>query len=75
MEPPVGAQLSALVWFALVSEDEFDAIFVRVQQRELPYWADPQHTQDSTINDNGRGFYFEDAEGNNLEVLTRSHGA
>jgi catechol 2,3-dioxygenase-like lactoylglutathione lyase family enzyme len=59
----------------LVSEDEFDAIFARVKQRELPYWADPQHTQDSTINDNGRGFYFEDAEGNNLEVLTRSHGA
>jgi catechol 2,3-dioxygenase-like lactoylglutathione lyase family enzyme len=59
----------------LVTEDEFDAIFARIRQRELRFWADPQHTRESTINDNGRGLYFEDADGNNLEVLTRSHGA
>jgi catechol 2,3-dioxygenase-like lactoylglutathione lyase family enzyme len=58
----------------LVSEDEFDAIFARVTQRGLTYWADPGHTKPMIINHNGRGFYFEDPAGNNLEVLTRPYG-
>jgi catechol 2,3-dioxygenase-like lactoylglutathione lyase family enzyme len=55
----------------LVSEEEFDAIFERVIGRGLAYWADPGHTRPNEINGNGRGFYFEDPAGNNLEVLTR----
>jgi extradiol dioxygenase family protein len=58
----------------LVTEEEFDAIFTRVQQRGVRYWADPGHQQENEINDNGRGFYFEDPAGNNLEVLTRPYG-
>jgi catechol 2,3-dioxygenase-like lactoylglutathione lyase family enzyme len=58
----------------LVTEEEFEAIFSRIQERELPYWADPGHQQKDEINDNGRGFYFEDPAGNNLEVLTRPYG-
>jgi catechol 2,3-dioxygenase-like lactoylglutathione lyase family enzyme len=58
----------------LVTEGEFDAIFGRVKERGLTYWADPGHHQENTLNDNGRGFYFEDPSGHNLEVLTRPYG-
>lgn len=58
----------------LVTEEEFGAIFTRINERGLRYWADPGHQQESVINDNGRGFYFEDPSGNNLEVLTRPYG-
>ncbi|MGH9106487.1 MAG: VOC family protein [Acidimicrobiales bacterium] len=59
----------------LVSEEEFDAIFARVKARGLRYWADPGHQQENRINDNGRGFYFEDPSGHNMEVLTRPYGS
>ena len=58
----------------LVSEDEFDAIFSRVTERGLPYWADPGHTRANVLNDHGRGFYFDDPSGHNMEVLTRPYG-
>lgn len=34
----------------LVSESEFDEIFGRIQERKLPYWADPGQTQRGEIN-------------------------
>jgi catechol 2,3-dioxygenase-like lactoylglutathione lyase family enzyme len=58
----------------LVTEEEFDAIFARVTARGLTYWADPGHKQENRINGNGRGFYFEDPAGHNMEVLTRPYG-
>jgi catechol 2,3-dioxygenase-like lactoylglutathione lyase family enzyme len=58
----------------LVTEEDFDAIFARVTDRGLGYWADPGHTRASVINDHGRGFYFEDPSGHNMEVLTRPYG-
>lgn len=58
----------------LVSEEEFDAIFARVTERGLRHWADPGHTRESVINNHGRGFYFEDPSGHNMEVLTRAYG-
>ncbi|HYM17410.1 MAG TPA: VOC family protein [Micropepsaceae bacterium] len=61
----------------LVGEVEFDAIFGRIKARSLPYWADPHHEKEGEINrrDGGRGFYFEDPSGHNLEVLTRPYGS
>ncbi|MGH9303381.1 MAG: VOC family protein [Acidimicrobiales bacterium] len=59
----------------LVSEEEFDAIFARVKARGLTYFADPGHHQRNVLNDNGRGFYFEDPSGHNMEVLTRPYGS
>ncbi len=59
----------------LVSEEEFDAIFARVTDRGITYWADPGHQQEKRINNHGRGFYFEDPSGHNLEVLTRPYGS
>jgi catechol 2,3-dioxygenase-like lactoylglutathione lyase family enzyme len=61
----------------LVDEPEFDAIFGRIRQRELPYWADPGQTRQGEINhhDGGRGVYFEDINGHLLEVITRPYGS
>jgi len=57
-----------------VTEEDFDAIFARVTDRGLRYWADPGHAWASVINDHGRGSYFEDPSGHNMEVLTRPYG-
>lgn len=61
----------------LVSEDEFDVIFKRIQERQLPYWADPGHQQPGRINhnDGGRGVYWNDPNGHYLEILTRPYGS
>jgi catechol 2,3-dioxygenase-like lactoylglutathione lyase family enzyme len=60
----------------LVSDAEFDAIFGRIRERELPYWADPGRQQLNRINtrDGGRGIYFQDPSGHLLEILTRPYG-
>ena len=61
----------------LVTEREFDGIFGRIRDRKLPYWADPGHRQHGEINtrDGGRGVYFEDPNGHNLEAITRPYGS
>ena len=61
----------------LISEAEFDEIFGRVQERGLPYWADPGRTKPSQINhgDGGRGVYFQDPDGHLLEIITRPYGS
>ena len=61
----------------LVSEDEFDAIFGRVKERDLQYWADPHQNEPGEINhhDGGRGVYFPDPDGHLLEIITRPYGS
>jgi catechol 2,3-dioxygenase-like lactoylglutathione lyase family enzyme len=61
----------------LVSEAEFDQILARVQERELPYWADPaqQRPQSINRNDGGRGVYWLDPDGHILEIITRPYGS
>jgi hypothetical protein len=61
----------------LVSEDEFDQIFARIRERDLPYWADPAHRQPGRINhhDGGRGVYWNDPNGHYLEIITRPYGS
>jgi catechol 2,3-dioxygenase-like lactoylglutathione lyase family enzyme len=61
----------------LVSEEDFDAIFDRIQQAGLTYYADPGHQEPGRINrhDGGRGAYFEDPNGHNLEIITRPYGS
>jgi len=61
----------------LVSEDEFDDIFGRIQERGLPYWADPGRRRAGEINhnDGGRGVYWEDPNGHFLEIITRPYGS
>ncbi|MQA85325.1 MAG: VOC family protein [Streptosporangiales bacterium] len=61
----------------LVSEEEFDAIFARIQQAGITHYADPGHRQPGQINhnDGGRGTYFDDPNGHNLEIITRPYGS
>lgn len=61
----------------LVSEDDFDEIFGRIQERGLQYWADPARTRIGEINhnDGGRGVYFPDPDGHFLEIITRPYGS
>jgi catechol 2,3-dioxygenase-like lactoylglutathione lyase family enzyme len=60
----------------LVSETEFDAIFARIRERKIAYWADPMARQPNEINThfNGRGFYFRDPSGHWMEVITKPYG-
>jgi catechol 2,3-dioxygenase-like lactoylglutathione lyase family enzyme len=60
----------------LVDEDEFDAIWDRIKARGLSYWADPFHRQVGQINtnDGGRGLYWNDPDGHNLEIITVPYG-
>ncbi|RZU02966.1 VOC family protein [Rivibacter subsaxonicus] len=59
----------------LVSEAEFDAIFARIRERGLSYWADPAKLQAAEIYrlHGGRGVYFDDPDGHLLEVMTRPY--
>lgn len=61
----------------LIGEPEFEQIFARINERGIPYWADPGKTRPGQINhgDGGRGFYFDDPNGHRLEVLTRRYGS
>jgi len=56
-----------------VSEAEFEAVLGRVQERRVPYWADPRQTRPGQVDQrgDGRAFYFADPSGHWLEVLTR----
>lgn len=61
----------------LVSDEEFDAGFERIQQQGLTYWADPARSQPGQINHHfgGRGVYFADPDEHLLEMITRPYSA
>lgn len=73
----VDGEITSQHYAFLVSEDEFDAVMARIRERGLPYWADPGHREPNEINtnDGGRGVYFEDPNGHNLEAITRPYGS
>ncbi|MGV9415101.1 VOC family protein [Nocardia sp. NPDC003693] len=60
----------------LVSEEEFDAAYAKIRERELTYWADPrqQGVNEINHNDGGRGIYFTDPSGHYLELITVPYG-
>ncbi|WP_432975015.1 VOC family protein [Dactylosporangium sp. CA-233914] len=72
-----GESVTAQHYAFLVSENEFDAIFGRIREAGVAYYADPHHGQPEQINhrDGGRGVYFDDPNGHNLEILTRPYGS
>lgn len=57
----------------LVSEDDFDKIFARVREAGIEFSAGLMHQKTGQINhnDGGRGLYFRDINGHNIELLTR----
>ena len=60
----------------LISDADFDAVFGRIRNRGLQYWADPRRSRLHEINhnDGGRGVYFPDPDDHFLEVITRPYG-
>jgi catechol 2,3-dioxygenase-like lactoylglutathione lyase family enzyme len=61
----------------LIEEQDFDAVFERIREAGVSYWADPMKSRPNEINrgDGGRGVYFEDRDGHLLEVITRPYGS
>ena len=71
------ADIASQHYAFLVSEDEFDAIYGRIQEQNLNHWADPAQRRPGQINtnDGGRGVYFSDPDGHYLEIITRPYGS
>ncbi len=60
-----------------VADEDFDAIHARVEAAGITYWADPGHQQVGEVDKRSggaRGFYFNDPDAHNMEVLTTGSG-
>ncbi len=59
----------------LVSDEEFDEIVGRIQERGLDYFADPSGKKKGQINHHfgGRGVYWADPDGHWLEAITQPY--
>ncbi|MFE6522088.1 VOC family protein [Streptomyces sp. NPDC057794] len=59
----------------LVPEEQFDAMIARLEALGVTYYADPRHTEPGRVNDlfGGRGAYFTDPDGHNMEIMTRPY--
>jgi extradiol dioxygenase family protein len=76
-DAPVGDEIRRQHYAFLVSEEDFDAIYAKIQSRGLEHWADPGARRPGEINhrDSGRGVYFRDPAGHAMEILTRPYGS
>ncbi|POX63040.1 bleomycin resistance protein [Streptomyces sp. Ru62] len=59
----------------LVPDDRFSAMVARLETLGVTYYADPRHTEPHQINRlfGGRGVYFADPDGHNMEIMTRPY--
>ncbi|MGP4001214.1 VOC family protein [Streptomyces sp. 8N706] len=59
----------------LVPDAQFDAMIARLEAVGVTYYADPSHTEPRQINRlfGGRGAYFDDPDGHNMEIMTRPY--
>jgi catechol 2,3-dioxygenase-like lactoylglutathione lyase family enzyme len=60
----------------LISEEEFDAAFAKIQAQGITYYPAPNFQNPGEINhnDGGRGLYFRDPAGHGMEIITRPYG-
>jgi hypothetical protein len=72
----VTIEITPMHYAFLVSEAEFDAIFGRVVDAGLTYYADPEGARPGEINthDGGRGVYWANPDGHWLEIITVPYG-
>jgi catechol 2,3-dioxygenase-like lactoylglutathione lyase family enzyme len=58
----------------LVDDATFDAALARIRAAGVGYWADPMHDRPGEINHDfgGRGVYFADPDGHNMELQTKA---
>jgi catechol 2,3-dioxygenase-like lactoylglutathione lyase family enzyme len=61
----------------LVSEQEFDGCFERIQAAGLTFYPGPNLSRPGEINrnDGGRGLYLLDPAGHGMEIITRPYGS
>ncbi|MFC8126870.1 VOC family protein [Streptomyces sp. NPDC057302] len=59
----------------LVPDEQFDTMIDRLDAVGVTYYADPSHTEPGKINRlfGGRGAYFADPSGHNMEIMTRPY--
>ncbi|MBL1100298.1 VOC family protein [Streptomyces coffeae] len=59
----------------LVPDEQFDDMIARLEAAGTTYYADPSHTEPGRINTlfGGRGAYFDDPDGHNMEIMTRPY--
>ncbi|KQX11844.1 bleomycin resistance protein [Streptomyces sp. Root431] len=59
----------------LVPDGSFDAMIDRLEAAGVTYYADPGHTEPGKVNGlfGGRGAYFDDPDGHNMEIITRPY--
>lgn len=59
----------------LVPDEQFDTMIARLEAVGVTYYADPGHTEPGRTNDlfGGRGAYFDDPDGHNMEIMTRPY--
>ncbi|MFJ9740458.1 VOC family protein [Streptomyces sp. NPDC101166] len=59
----------------LVPDEQFDAMIARLEAVGVTYYADPRHTEPGRVNGlfGGRGAYFADPDGHNMEIMTRPY--
>lgn len=74
--PPHITEIQGQHYAFLVSEQEFDAAYAKIQRYGLEHWADPQQKAAGEINhnDGGRGVYFLDPSGHYMELITVPYG-
>ncbi|WP_175410156.1 VOC family protein [Streptomyces sp. TRM64462] len=74
-ESPDGAPVASMHYAFLVPDDEFDTMIGRLEAGGVTYYADPGHTEPGQINRlfGGRGAYFDDPDGHNMEIMTRPY--
>jgi catechol 2,3-dioxygenase-like lactoylglutathione lyase family enzyme len=72
-----GGEIASQHYAFLVTEEEFDRIFGRIQANGQGYWGDPGLVRAGEINhnDRGSGVYFRDPDGHLLEIITRPYGS
>ena len=75
-QAPTVSEIHPQHYAFLVSEDDFDAIYGKIQDRGMPHWADPRQARagEYNTNDGGRGVYFLDPDGHYLEIITVPYG-
>ncbi|MFJ7068165.1 VOC family protein [Streptomyces sp. NPDC101115] len=59
----------------LVPDEEFDTMIGRLERMKVTYYADPSHNEPGRTNRlfGGRGAYFDDPDGHNMEIITRPY--
>lgn len=71
-----GGRIESAHYAFLITEDDFDAVQGRLAAKGLQHFADPGHREPGiNTDDGGRGLYFDNPDGHNMEVITRPYGS